>query len=112
MLQKRQYEKDLKRAQYFIELRASRTTRRLFNALCQYLHQYRKAKQTMGTLCNNIDIWRTKRFFKTWMDQGNVKTIQEAHADQALKIDEFEQINVKLGDKVSKLVKQQADNQS
>jgi hypothetical protein len=44
----------------------------------------------MQVLCDNIDLWRTKKFFSRWMDQANVKVIQEAHADQASKIDEFE----------------------
>lgn len=64
------------RADYYIKTRQARMVRRVYNAICQYVHCYNKARLNLKTMITNMDLWLQRKLWIKWVDQGNRKKIQ------------------------------------
>ena len=85
------------RADSYINRRTDRKVRIVFNAICQYVHQYSRQRENLRVLVSNQDIWLQRRGFLRWIDRGNLKTaylLKEVQNEQTY---QFEQLNKQLG---------------
>jgi len=63
---RQQEDKNFQRAVHFAHTSQMRNMRRVFNALCVFVHKFKKSKVYWSLLLGKMDNWMKHRAFSTW----------------------------------------------
>lgn len=98
---RQQHERNLARAEHLLGTSGMRRKRQVFNALCVYVHRFRKSKGYWSMILGKMDNWMKRRAFLTWQNQGHQKVTDLLREEQNVNTLELEDLNTELGQHVN-----------
>jgi hypothetical protein len=76
-LKSKQHEKNLKKSQVIRQVLETKTLRKIFDAYCGYIQNFKKSKTFMFIILGRLDTLEKKKTFRTWIENGNVKVMHK-----------------------------------
>ena len=82
---------------HYIHTKSIRSKRLVFNAICQYVTQFKSLKNNGQLLMTAMGSLLKRKAYKTWQEQGNLKAVQLKKAEQNRNAQKFDNLNGLLG---------------
>lgn len=95
---------------HYMLTKETRRKRVVFNAICQYVTQFKGLKHNGSLLMTAMGSLLKRRALKQWQEQGNVKVQQLKNAEQNRNTHQFDHLNEKLGQRTKKHTEHLAEN--